>query len=217
MPPAPPNTATQPRILPDPPPPPPPPAVVGAVPQGKPRNHLRWLIIGVAVVIAGSFISLKLFAKFSTEPVRGMQDISRTLLDVGKEIRVVNPVDRGLTSVTVTKVVRGAPAIPLVGRAEDAAHERVAVAMLVCAGQPFSPNGTVAMHLETQHGSSIFPDPSTATNSLLNTEFSSNRCKRTVLGFTVRVTTHLSRFTYLQFPYLSANWRISAPSGGQRS
>gem|GEM_PF-3740565 len=214
--PAPPPPPAQSSVLP-PPPFLPPPLPFGVKPAPRPRNHLRWLIIGVAVVIVGSFLGLKIADRLSTSNPRGLSDIPTRSANLGKSIRVTNPIDVGLTSMAATSVVRGSAATALVGRAEDAVHDRVAVELRVCAGQPFSPNGTVAMFLETSRGLAIFPDPSTQQDSLLNTEFAGTTCKRTILGFTVKTSTRIERFSYLQFPYLRANWKITAPSIGSRS
>jgi hypothetical protein len=189
----------------------------GVEPAPRPKNHLRWLIIGVAVVVVGSFLGLKIADRLSTSQPRGLADIVTKSGSLGKAVNVANPIDEGLTSLTVIKVVRGSAASSLVGQAEDAAHDRVAVELRVCAGQPFSPSGTVAMFLETSRGAAVFPDPATTRDSLLNTEFPETACKRTVLGFTVKTATRVERFSYLQFPYLRANWKIPAPSSGPRS
>jgi len=185
--------------------------------EAQPSNSLRWLIIAVAVVVAGSLIGWALYRGLSTPKVIGVKDIRTSVVNLGKTVRVVNPVDVGLTSLRVDKVIRGEAATAIVGQVDAATHERLAVQLTVCADSRFSPNGTVAMHVETSHGDLIFPDPSTAATSLLNAAFSHPSCEHRILGFTVARTAKLSRFTYLQFPYLRANWRLSAPSNGSRS
>jgi hypothetical protein len=193
-------------------PPPPPPGWQGE----RPSNALRWLIIGVTAVAVIALIVVKASSTFLKPKVVTANDVPTMTVRLGTLLNVANPIDQGLRSLSVSTVRRGDAASLLVGRAEDGAHERVAISMKACADQRFQPNGTVAMWLATKRGQQIFPDPSTATTSLLNAKFTGG-CQNVVLGYTVRRSDHLRFVVYGQFPYLTAKWKIPARSIGSRS
>jgi len=203
------ESAAAPTTLPDPPLLPPPPA--------SQKNHLRLLIIGVAVVIAGSFIGAKVFSLLATKQTLTMKEVPTKTVGLGKLVTVKNPIDRGLETIRVTKVVRGSAATSVVGQAQDLNHHRVAVFLTVCADDRFNPNGTAAIWLDGLKGAQIFPDPSTAANSLLNTHFDKQRCHDVVLGYGVPATQKIRQVTYSQFPYIRAHWNIPARSTGSTS
>ena len=203
------ESAAAPTTLPDPPLLPPPPA--------SQKNHLRLLIIGVAVVIAGSFIGAKVFSSLATKQTLTMKEVPTKTVGLGKLVTVKNPIDRGLETIRVTKVVRGSAATSVVGQAQDLNHHRVAVFLTVCADDRFNPNGTAAIWLDGLKGAPIFPDPSTAANSLLNTHFDKQRCHDVVLGYGVPATQKIRQVTYSQFPYIRAHWNIPARSTGSTS
>ena len=209
------ESAAAPTTLPDPPLLPPPPAFRVVAPR---KYRLRLFMIGMSVVFAGSlFIGAKVFSSLATKQTLTMKEVPTKTVGVGKLVTVKNPIDRGLETIRVTKVVRGSAATSVVGQAEDLNHHRVAVFLTVCADDRFNPNGTAAIWLDGLKGAQIFPDPSTAANSLLNTHFDKQRCHDVVLGYGVPATQKIRQVTYSQFPYIRAHWNIPARSTGSTS